>query len=91
MVEAWANGCTPIAIAGSGGPEEILRQASLDKPPYLVEHDPKRLSDAISRVTGSDYDGISHRLDYDYCRQLAAPYEASVIAQRFMDHLGRAH
>lgn len=91
IVEAWANGCTPIAIAGSGGPEETLRQASLDKFPYLVEHDPKRLSDAISRVTGADYDGISHRLDYDHCRQLAAPYEASVIAQRFMDHLGRAH
>jgi len=90
VVESWANGSTPIAIAGSGGPEETLQQVSLAKFPYLVPHNPKQIAKAIRWVTESDGDGIPYRLDYEHCRELAKPYDRRSIAKQFMEHLTNA-
>jgi glycosyltransferase involved in cell wall biosynthesis len=70
VIEALAHGVKPVAIKGSGGPEEILPRY------FLCEHDPLRLADHMR-----------HFWFKDDLRQLAAPYEASVIAQRFMEAL----
>ena len=80
IVEAWANGCTPIAIAGSGGPQEIMGE--MGRYPYLIDHNPMRLAGAIREVTDN-----GRRLSYGHCRQLAQPYNRRIIAQRFMEAL----
>ena len=85
LVEAAGWCCTPIAIKGSGGPDEILGAYS-GQPGgplrLLAEHNPLALAQTIKNVTTGTW-GLS-RLQ---CRQLAQRYQPSTIAQHFMEAL----
>lgn len=85
LVEAAGWNCTPIAIKGSGGPDEILGHCS-GQPGgpsrLLAEHNPLALARLIENVTTGTY-GLSR----SECRQLARRYQPSIIAQQFMESL----
>lgn len=74
LVEALAWGCTPIAIQGSPGPEEIL-----GKSPLLIDSSPHGLAhDLLNRQS----------LSFDQAREMARPYEAVTVAQQFLRAIG---
>ena len=70
VVESLAHGCTPIAVRGSGGPDETLAGT-----PYLIDGSPDRFASAV----------LNRRpLHYDKALAMAEPYGHVAVAEKLV-------
>lgn len=73
VVEALGHGCTPIAVAGSGGPDEVLGGT-----PYLIQPDPQDFARAVLNCV---------QMPIEKSLALAQFASHHVVAQNLLDFL----
>jgi glycosyltransferase involved in cell wall biosynthesis len=73
VVEALAHGCTPIAVAGSGGPDEVLGGT-----PYLVPPSPQDFARAVLNC-------VSMEIEASVAMAQFASHQ--VVAEKFLEFL----
>jgi glycosyltransferase involved in cell wall biosynthesis len=73
VVEALGHACTPIAVAGSGGPDEVLADT-----PYLVPPSPEAFARAVLNCV---------QIPAEQSLALAKFASHKVVAAKFMEFL----